>query len=159
MSKIIKLSATVVCVDKRNNKILMTYTKVGDDSFNLPCGVIDTGENPHTTACREFERSTNLCLDPNRVFLAGFTNMTSEVDPFEYITMVFACSDEAIIDRKSGTINHGSVDEIRWMTVESIEENKRFHRSEFVLIQTYMGIQSVQTEEKSPPFFRGAIAT
>ena len=72
------------------NKILLGYrrSKLGKDTWGLPGGKLDFGEDLKECAIRELKEETNLDVDIEQVYHRGVTNAVFD-NTTHYITVLF----------------------------------------------------------------------
>ena len=80
--------AVIVRNDK--NEVLLGHRKsdLGKDTWGLPGGKLDFGEDLKDCAVRELLEETNLNADKNNLKLAGVTNAVFDEDT-HYITVIY----------------------------------------------------------------------
>ena len=79
-----------VIVRNEKNEVLLGHRKsdLGKDTWGLPGGKLDFGEDLKDCAVRELLEETNLNADKNNLKLAGVTNAVFDEDT-HYITVIY----------------------------------------------------------------------
>lgn len=80
----------VATIVKNDDKILLGYRKsnLGKDTWGLPGGKLDFGEDLKDCAVRELKEETNLTTTTDNLKLAGVTNAVFD-DETHYITIIY----------------------------------------------------------------------
>lgn len=75
---------------KENNKILLGYRKseLGKNTWGLPGGKLDFGEEPIKCAIRELKEETNLDVNISGLKFIGFSNSVFDNEK-HYITLIY----------------------------------------------------------------------
>jgi 8-oxo-dGTP diphosphatase len=81
----------VAVIVKRDNEILLGYRKseLGKNTWGLPGGKLEFGEELIDCAIRELKEETNLIVKPKNLRLVGISNAVFD-DDLHYITVIYS---------------------------------------------------------------------
>lgn len=106
---------------KKEDKILLGYrkSKLGQNSWGLPGGKLDFGEELKDCAVRELKEETNLIANTDDLILLGVSNAVFD-DETHYITVIYEVS------KYSGELKIMEPDKCEsweWMTYDDLPVN------------------------------------
>lgn len=111
----------VATIIRKDNKILLGKRKanLGFNTWGLPGGKLEFGEEPKICAVRELEEETNLIVDYKYLLFKGFSNAVFDENT-HYITLIY---EVLLYDGEPQIMEPDKCEKWEWFDINNLPDN------------------------------------